>query len=72
MSQVIRLAHALGYVEYAICSAKHHLTHVLAEYLSDHGEMSDQIRDIIKSHLDELENLESYISTMVDLIAGDK
>ena len=72
MSQVIRLAHALGYVEYAIDSAKHHLTHTLSEYLSDHGEMSDQIRDIIKSHLDELENLESYISTMVDLIAGDK
>lgn len=72
MYQVIRLAHALGYVEFALQSYRHNLTHAVAEFLDQHGEMSDQITSILKSHLQALEDLENYISVSVDTIAGDK
>ena len=72
MYQVIRLAHALGYVEFALQSYRQKLKHAAAEYLDQRGEMSDQINSIIKSHLAELEDLENYISVSVDTIAGDK
>ena len=72
MYQVIRLAHALGYVEFALQSYRHNLTHAVTEFLDQHGEMSDQITSILKSHLEALEDLENYISVSIDTIAGDK
>lgn len=72
MYQVIRLAHALGYVEFALHSYRHKLTHAVADFLDQRGEMSDQIHSLIRSHLEELEDLENYISVSVDTIAGDK
>ena len=72
MYQVIRLAHALGYVENALQHYRHKLTHEVAEFLDQRGEMSDQIANVIRSHLSELEDLENYIAVSIDTIAGDK
>lgn len=72
MSQIIRLSHALGYVENALQHYRHKLTHEIAEFLDQQGDMSDQITSLLKSHLSELEDLETYISVSIDTIAGDK
>ena len=60
MYQVIRLAHALGYVENALQHYRNKLTHEIADFLDQHGEMSDQITSALRSHLQALEDLESY------------
>lgn len=72
MYQVIRLAHALGYVENALQHYRNKLTHEIADFLDQHGEMSDQITSALRSHLQALEDLESYIAVSIDTIAGDK